>query len=65
MKLNNNLTASEYLIFNPYFIGEEVLITLKSNKIYDGIIESVYYNIDNRTIISIVSVDDNICHLRA
>ena len=63
MKLNNNLTASEYLIFNPYFIGEEVLITLKSNKIYDGIIESVYYNIDNRTIISIVSVDDNICHL--
>ena len=64
MKLNNNnLTASEYLIFNPYFIGEEVLITLKSNKIYDGMIESVYYNIDNRTIISIVSVDDNICHL--
>ena len=61
MKLNNNLTASDYLIFNPYFIGEEVLITLKSNKIYNGMIESVYYNIDNRTIISIVNVDD-ICH---
>lgn len=65
MKLNNNLTASEYLIYNPFLVDEEVFITLKNNKVYDGVVESVYYNIDNRTIISIVSVvsiDDN-CHL--
>lgn len=61
MKLNNNLTASEYLIYNPFLVDEEVFITLKNNKVYDGVVESVYYNIDNRTIISIVSVDD-ICH---
>lgn len=65
MKLNNNLTASEYLIYNPFLVDEEVFITLKNNKVYNGVVESVYYNIDNRTIISIVSVvsiDDN-CHL--
>ena len=65
MKLNNNLTASEYLIYNPFLVDEEVFITLKNNKVYDGVVESVYYNIDNRTIISIVnvvSIDDN-CHL--
>lgn len=64
MKLNNNLTASEYLIYNPFLVDEEVFITLKNNKVYNGVVESVYYNIDNRTIISIVrvSIDDN-CHL--
>lgn len=65
MKLNNNLTASEYLIYNPFLVDEEVFITLKNNKVYDGVVESVYYNIDNRTIISIVSVVsiDDSCHL--
>lgn len=59
MKLNNNLTALEYLIFNPFLVDEKVFITLKNNKVYDGVVESVYYNTDNRTIISVVSVDDN------
>lgn len=59
MKLNNNLTASEYLIYNPFLVDEKVFITLKNNKVYDGVVESVYYNTDNRTIISVVSVDDN------
>lgn len=57
MKLNNNLTASEYLIFNPYLIGEEVSIVLKNNVVYNGIVTLLSYNINVKTITSEIEID--------
>lgn len=57
MKLSNNLTASEYLIYNPYLVGEEVSIILRNDIVYDGIVTLLSYNINIKTITSEIEID--------
>ena len=57
MKLSNNLTASEYLIYNPYLVGEEVSIILRNDVVYNGIVTLLSYNINIKTITSEIEID--------
>lgn len=44
MDLSNNLTALNYLIYNPFIINEDVIILLKDGREFYGKVRSLIYN---------------------
>lgn len=57
MKLNNNLTASEYLIYNPFIIDETVDVILNDGDIILGTVTMLFYNFIEKIIITTIRLD--------
>jgi len=59
MKLgnDNNLTASEYLIYNPFIIDETVDVILNDGDIILGTVTTLFYNFIEKIIITTIRLD--------
>lgn len=57
MKLNNNLTASDYLIYNPFIIDETVDVILNNENIIFGTVTKLFYNFIEKTITTTIRLN--------
>lgn len=59
MKLgnDNNLTASDYLIYNPFIIDETVDVILNNENIILGTVTKLFYNFIEKIIITTIRLD--------
>ena len=59
MKLgnDNNLTASDYLIYNPFIIDEIVDVILNNENIILGTVTKLFYNFIEKTITTTIRLD--------